>query len=132
MNCYPMATVERRMKIQEVILRAMAKITWWQAAEIIGIRDRPAVAGSTATGIRRNSASNLPAVARRSAPSAIGSRGSGSPHPLFPDFHDHERAGHRVRSRIGIFRSGRNRFVLLSGYRKHVVGIWVQRDGNHP
>jgi transposase len=32
---------ERAMKIQEVILRAMAKkITWWQAAEIIGISDR--------------------------------------------------------------------------------------------
>ena len=29
------------MKIQEVILRAMAKkITWWQAAEIVGISDR--------------------------------------------------------------------------------------------
>jgi len=29
------------MKVQEVILRAMAKkITWWQAAEIIGISDR--------------------------------------------------------------------------------------------
>ena len=29
------------MKIQEVILRALAKkITWWQAAEIIGITDR--------------------------------------------------------------------------------------------
>jgi transposase len=29
------------MKMQEVILRAMAKrITWWQAAEIIGISDR--------------------------------------------------------------------------------------------
>jgi hypothetical protein len=29
------------LKIQEVILRAMAKsITWWQAAEIIGITDR--------------------------------------------------------------------------------------------
>ena len=29
------------MKIQEVILRAMAKrITWWQAAEILGISDR--------------------------------------------------------------------------------------------
>ena len=33
--------MERAMKIQEVILRAMAKkITWWQAAEIIGISDR--------------------------------------------------------------------------------------------
>ena len=29
------------MKVQEVVLRAMAKkITWWQAAEIIGITDR--------------------------------------------------------------------------------------------
>src|ERR1700727_585670 len=29
------------MKVQEVILRAMAKkITWWRAAEIIGISDR--------------------------------------------------------------------------------------------
>lgn len=29
------------MKIQEVILRAMAKrITWWQAAEITGISER--------------------------------------------------------------------------------------------
>ena len=29
------------MKIQEVLLRAMAKkITWWQAAEIIGVTDR--------------------------------------------------------------------------------------------
>ena len=38
---YPRAVVERAMKVQEVILRAMArKITWWQAAEIIGIGDR--------------------------------------------------------------------------------------------
>ena len=41
MNSYPMAALERTMKIQEVILRALAKkITWWQAAEIIGITDR--------------------------------------------------------------------------------------------
>src|ERR1017187_4569229 len=41
MFCYPKAAVERGMKAQEVILRAMAKkITWWQAAEIIGISDR--------------------------------------------------------------------------------------------
>jgi transposase len=33
--------VGRAMKVQEVILRAMAKkISWWQAAEIIGITDR--------------------------------------------------------------------------------------------
>src|ERR1019366_1500250 len=32
---------ERAMKVQEVILRAIAKkMTWWQAAEIIGISDR--------------------------------------------------------------------------------------------
>ena len=38
---YPKVAVERAMKVQEVILRAMArKITWWQAAEIIGISDR--------------------------------------------------------------------------------------------
>src|SRR6201987_2064208 len=41
MESYPRAAVERAMKVQEVILRAMAKrITWWQAAEILGISDR--------------------------------------------------------------------------------------------
>ena len=41
MVSYTQAAVERAMKVQEVILRAMAKkITWWQAAEIIGISDR--------------------------------------------------------------------------------------------
>ena len=41
MVSYPESAVERAMKIQEVILRAMAKkITWWQAAGIIGISDR--------------------------------------------------------------------------------------------
>ena len=41
MVTYMQAAVERAMKVQEVILRAMAKkITWWQAAEIIGISDR--------------------------------------------------------------------------------------------
>jgi transposase len=41
MRRYPEAAWERAMKVQEVILRAMAKsITWWQAAEIIGISDR--------------------------------------------------------------------------------------------
>ena len=40
-EAYPRAAVERAMKVQEVILRAMAKkISWWQAAEIIGISDR--------------------------------------------------------------------------------------------
>ena len=41
MDFYPKAAMERAMKVQEVILRAMAKkITWWQAAEIVGISDR--------------------------------------------------------------------------------------------
>src|SRR3989304_2016690 len=41
MRLYREAAQERAMKVQEVILRAMAKrITWWQAAEIIGISDR--------------------------------------------------------------------------------------------
>src|SRR5450755_154326 len=41
MDSYTRAAMERAMKVQEVILRAMAKkITWWQAAEIIGISDR--------------------------------------------------------------------------------------------
>ena len=41
MDCYSKAAVERAMKVQEVILRAMAKkITWWPAAEIIGISER--------------------------------------------------------------------------------------------
>src|SRR5438270_9951070 len=41
MVMYPRAAVERAMKVQEVMLRAMArKITWYQAAEIIGLSDR--------------------------------------------------------------------------------------------
>jgi transposase len=41
MKHYSEAAVERSMKIQEVILHALAKkISWWQAAEIIGIGDR--------------------------------------------------------------------------------------------
>jgi transposase len=41
MRRYSQAAWERAVKIQEVILRAIAKsITWWQAAEVIGISDR--------------------------------------------------------------------------------------------
>ena len=37
----PAAEVERMMKLQDVLLKAMAKkITWWSAAEIIGVTDR--------------------------------------------------------------------------------------------
>jgi hypothetical protein len=41
MHNIPRAAVERMMNVQEVILRALAKkITWWQAAEILGMSDR--------------------------------------------------------------------------------------------
>ena len=41
MISYSEAAMERAMKVEEVILRAIGrKITWWQAAEIIGISDR--------------------------------------------------------------------------------------------
>src|SRR5664279_4592029 len=38
---YSSSEMERMMKIQDVLLKAMAKkITWWDAAEIIGVTDR--------------------------------------------------------------------------------------------
>src|SRR5271170_6520806 len=41
MEAYPRAAMERATKVQDVMLQAMAKkITWWQAAEILGISDR--------------------------------------------------------------------------------------------
>jgi len=41
MSSYSKTAMERAMKIQEVLLRAIArKITWWQAAEILGFSDR--------------------------------------------------------------------------------------------
>jgi transposase len=41
MKHYSEAAMERTMKVQEVILQALAKkLTWWQAAEIMGISDR--------------------------------------------------------------------------------------------
>src|SRR5262252_1698031 len=41
MDFYSKAAMERTMKIQEVLLRALArKITWFQAAEILGFSDR--------------------------------------------------------------------------------------------
>ena len=53
MEQIPAGKVERTMKVQEVILRAMAKkITWWQAAEILGISGR-CVAGSRVRGSER-------------------------------------------------------------------------------
>ena len=41
MESYPRVAVERAMRVQEVILRAIGKkITWWQAAEILGLSGR--------------------------------------------------------------------------------------------
>jgi len=41
MDFYSKAAMERTMKIQEVLLRALARrITWFQAAEILGFSDR--------------------------------------------------------------------------------------------
>ena len=41
MHRHSEAAWERTVKVQDVILRAVAKrITWWQAAEILGISDR--------------------------------------------------------------------------------------------
>src|SRR5207247_1845254 len=41
MVSYSKAAMERAMKVQEVILRAVAeRITWWEAAEIMGSSDR--------------------------------------------------------------------------------------------
>jgi len=41
MEQIPAGEAERAMKVQEVILRAMArKITWWEAAEILGVSPR--------------------------------------------------------------------------------------------
>jgi transposase len=38
---YPVAAMERSMKVQEIVMRAMSKqITWWQAAEILGVSTR--------------------------------------------------------------------------------------------
>ena len=43
METYPRAAVERVMKVQEVIMRAMAKkITWKQAGEMVASFPRPA------------------------------------------------------------------------------------------
>ena len=41
MKHYSEAAVERMMKVQEVILRAIAgKLRWWEAAQILGVSDR--------------------------------------------------------------------------------------------
>jgi transposase len=41
MEGYPMPAVERAMKVQTVILKAMSgQFQWWQAAEILGVSCR--------------------------------------------------------------------------------------------
>ncbi|MGD0652512.1 MAG: leucine zipper domain-containing protein [Verrucomicrobiia bacterium] len=41
MGVYPRSAVERMMKVQEVIMRAIeGRIQWWQAAEILGVSCR--------------------------------------------------------------------------------------------
>src|SRR5436853_4097335 len=50
MEAYPRAAMERAMRVQDVMLQAMAKkITWWQAAEIIHHASRRAPHTSTLT-----------------------------------------------------------------------------------
>lgn len=40
-GAYPVPQVERAMKVQEVILRAIdGRLKWYEAAEILGISDR--------------------------------------------------------------------------------------------
>jgi len=41
MEQIPAGELERAMKVQDVMVQAVAKkITWWQAAEILGISER--------------------------------------------------------------------------------------------
>jgi transposase-like protein len=41
MRRYPAPTMERAIKVQEVILQAASgQVSWWQAAEILGISDQ--------------------------------------------------------------------------------------------
>jgi hypothetical protein len=62
MVSYTQAAVERAMTVQEVILRAMAKkITWWQAAEIIGISDRQMRRWHTSAAVRSSTRNWRPA-----------------------------------------------------------------------
>jgi hypothetical protein len=63
MDSYSKAAMERTMKIQEVLLRAMArKITWFQAAEILGFTDRHV--RRIRLGEQALTSQSLPAVAR--------------------------------------------------------------------
>jgi hypothetical protein len=70
MNGYPLAALERTMKIQEAILRALAKkITWWQTGQIIGMSarcgDGPGATRSLGTPAWRRAKARLSAGYRR-------------------------------------------------------------------
>ena len=76
----PAAEMERMMKIQEVILKAMAgKLKWWEAAEIIG-RDGPddaALAGAV-SGARLQRIVGLPQATAEPEAGAGGRAGAGA------------------------------------------------------
>src|ERR1700726_2440758 len=92
MEAYPRAAMERAMKVQDVMLQAMAKkITWWQAAEILGISDQAHAALAGALRGRR-----LQRVVRPAARPAVAAPGGGGG------------GGERVRAVPGeVFRSER-------------------------
>ena len=72
---YP-AAVERAMKVQEVILRALAKrISWWPAAEILGFRIGVCGAGAA---LPRARLWRTVRAATREAESQAGAAGAGS------------------------------------------------------
>src|SRR5579871_6318731 len=76
MEAYPRAAMERAMKVQDVMLQAMAKkITWWQAAEILGISDRDMrpLAGA----LRRRRLQRAVRSTARQADAAAGAGGDG-------------------------------------------------------
>src|ERR1700733_9848703 len=77
---YSAAEMERMMKVQNVLLKAMAKkITWWAAAEIIGVTDRTmrALAGATGEARLRRTGGPAQRKAERTAHPA-GARGGGA------------------------------------------------------
>jgi hypothetical protein len=81
MGIYPRAAVERAMKIQEVILRAIAKkITWSQAAEIADLNPRHMRRlrwRYENLGLRRAAGPSPGAAERTACSSGGGGRGSG-------------------------------------------------------
>src|SRR5579864_7208635 len=76
MEAYPRAAMERAMKVQDVMLQAMAKrITWWQAAEILR-HSRPAHA-ALAGALRGRGIQRIAGPAAGQAVAAPGGGGDG-------------------------------------------------------